>query len=85
MGYTVDDLKKHLEKLFTEGMSWDKFLKGEIQVDHKTPIAVFNFTSSAHKDFRRCWALSNLQPMWARDNLIKGAKLEHHFQPSLLI
>jgi len=46
---------------------------------------VFNFTNPDHMDFKKCWALKNLQPMWAKDNIIKGAKLDKHFQPSLLL
>lgn len=83
--YTKKELVKHIEKLFTEGMTWDKFLKGEIHIDHRIPKTVFNFTEPKHIDFKRCWALSNLQPMWAKDNLIKGSKLLKHFQPRLAI
>lgn len=85
VGYTLTDLKKHLEKRFAEGMTWEKFLNGEIHIDHKIPISVFNFTSFNHRDFKRCWALKNLQPMWAIENLQKGAKLTKPFQPSLLM
>lgn len=83
VGYTLDDLRKCLETQFTQGMSWNEFLKGNIHIDHKTPQSVFNFTKPEHEDFKRCWALSNLQPMWAKENMSKGAKLEKHFQPSL--
>lgn len=83
VGYTLERLKKHLERQFSEGMSWELFLKGKIHLDHKIPVSVFNFTKISHRDFKRCWALSNLQPMWAKDNLAKGTKLTKHFQPSL--
>lgn len=83
VGYTLKQLKKHLEKLFTEDMSWSNY--GKWHIEHKIPISVFNFTKPEHRDFKRCWALSNLQPMWALDNFAKGAKLTKHFQPSLLI
>lgn len=63
-------------------MSWDNY--GKWHIDHKTPKSVFNFTQAEHRDFKRCWALKNLQPMWAEDNHSKGAKLTNHFQPSLL-
>lgn len=82
-GYTLEQLKKHLEKQFTENMTWDNY--GEWHLDHKIPISVFNFTKPEHRDFKKCWALKNLQPLPAKDNLAKGAKLEHHFQPSLLL
>ena len=82
-GYTRADLVRHLEKQFTEGMSWDNY--GEWQIDHRVPISVFNFTSPEHEDFKRCWALKNLQPMWASENKSKSAKLEKHFQPRLAL
>lgn len=83
--YTLDRLKKHLEKLFVNGMTWNNYGKDGWVIDHKTPKSVFNFTKPEHRDFKRCWALKNLQPMWAKDNLKKRAKIEEHFQPSLLI
>ena len=82
--YTLDELKGHLEKQFEPGMSW--FNHGDWHIDHIVPIVAFNFTKPEHEDFKRCWALSNLRPMWARGkggNLSKGAKLYKHFQPSL--
>ena len=85
VGYTLQDLKKHLEKQFIDGMSWEKFLKGEIHIDHIIPISVFNFTKPEHLDFKRCFALSNLQPLWAIENLQKGTKLTKDFQPSLTL
>lgn len=66
-------------------MTWEKYLEGKIHIDHKTPKTVFNFTQPEHEDFKRCWALSNLQPMWANENWSKGTKLTKHFQPSLLL
>lgn len=83
VGYTLEQLKKHLEKQFKDGMSWDN--RSEWHIDHIVPKSVFNFTKPEHRDFKRCWALKNLQPIWATDNLAKGAKIGKHFQPSLLI
>lgn len=81
IGYTVNELKEHLEKQFTDGMAWDN--RSEWQIDHIIPIAAFNFTKPCHTDFKRCWALKNLQPLWAKDNQSKHAKLKNHFQPTL--
>jgi hypothetical protein len=82
--YTVEDLRKHLQKKFTPGMTWEKFLKGEIHIDHVIPIKAFNITSYKDHDFKRCWELKNLQPLWAHDNVVKNCKLEKPFQPALL-
>lgn len=81
VGYTVNDLMTHLEKHFQPGMTWKNM--GRWHIDHKIPKAAFNYKSPEDIDFRRCWALKNLQPMWAEENLKKSARLERPFQPSL--
>jgi hypothetical protein len=85
VGYTVDQLKKHLEKKFKDGMTWGNHCKYGWHIDHIIPISAFNFSTPEDIDFKKCWALSNLQPLWAKDNLIKHNKLEKPFQPSLNI
>lgn len=74
VGYTVEELMAHLEAQFKPGMTWDNY--GEWHIDHIRPIASFNFTSPDDPEFRECWALENLQPLWAKENQQKGAKLE---------
>jgi hypothetical protein len=81
LGYTFDALKRHLERKFLPGMSWDNM--GEWHIDHIIPVTAFNFTSVDDADFKRCFALTNLRPMWAEDNMRKSASLEKPFQPSL--
>lgn len=83
IGYSVDELRSHLEQQFVDGMTWELFLQGEIHIDHKIPRAAFNFTTPDDIDFKRCWSLSNLQPLWALDNIIKHDKIEKSFQPSV--
>lgn len=68
--YTLQDLKTHLEKQFTEGMSWDNY--GEWHIDHIKPVSSFNIRSTSDDDFKECWKLNNLQPLWELDNLKKG-------------
>ena len=72
--YDVYELKAHLEKLFTDTMSWEVFLSGAIHIDHIKPISLFDYDSSEDVGFKECWALSNLQPLWASDNIAKGNK-----------
>ena len=82
VNFTIDHLKRHLEKLFTPEMTWDNY--GTYwHIDHKIPIAVFNFEKPEHIDFQLCWSLENLQPLQATKNLSKGCKLSKPFQPSL--
>jgi hypothetical protein len=84
VGYTLSDLTKHLEKQFTDGMTWDNYGRNGWHVDHIIPVSVFNFEKPTDLDFKKCWALSNLQPMWERENIQKSASLEAPFQPSLV-
>lgn len=70
--YSVDDLVAHIESKFMPGMSWDNM--GEWHIDHIKPVAAFDFSSPEDAGFKLCWALDNLQPLWASDNIMKGAK-----------
>lgn len=71
--YSLADLMAHLEAQFQPGMTWENY--GQWHVDHVKPCALFDFTDA--QQFNQCWALSNLQPLWALDNLIKGARYAH--------
>lgn len=73
LGYSIEELMAHLEKQFTEGMTWDNY--GEWHVDHKIPMNSFNFETTDDREFKLCWCLDNLQPLWGSDNLTKGTKL----------
>ena len=82
VGYTIDQLKKHLEKLFTPEMNWDNY--GTVwEIDHRIPKAVFNFEKPGDIDFRICWSIKNLRPLEVSLNRSKHSKIENHFQPSL--
>lgn len=83
LGYTVNELMDHLEKQFTDGMSWSNYGKGGWEIDHVIPRSAFNYETPQDIDFMRCWALSNLQPLWCSENRAKRNKLEKPFQPSL--
>ena len=83
VGYTLADLMAHLKARFLSGMTWENMGRGGGQVDHIIPVSAFNFERAEDVDFKRCWALSNLQPLWESDNLSKGARLKAPFQPSL--
>ena len=69
LGYGIDDLRLHLERQFTKGMNWDRFMSGEIHIDHIIPQSHFDMRDE--NQWRKCWCLSNLQPLWARENLEK--------------
>jgi len=73
LGYSVEELKAHLEAQFTEGMTWDKFFGGGIHIDHAIPRINFKYTSPTDPQFKQCWALSNLRPIWPKKNSVSGA------------
>jgi len=83
VGYSLEQLKRHLEKQFKPGMSWENYGRGGWHIDHKIPVSVFNINSIKDDDFKRCWSLDNLQPLWAIDNIKKSNKIKKHFQPML--
>ena len=67
----IEFLKKYLENKFKPKMSWKK--RGLIHIDHIIPCASFDLTDP--KQQAKCFHYTNLQPLWAKENLIKGAKL----------
>lgn len=68
LGCSWEEAKAHFESKFVEGMSWANH--GEWHIDHIIPIASATTVEEAIKLNH----ISNLQPLWALDNLIKGAK-----------
>ncbi|WP_152547270.1 hypothetical protein [Delftia sp. RIT313] len=73
LGYTIDDLKHHLELQFTHGMSWDNF--GDWHIDHIIPLSSFCIESELDPELKAAWDLSNLRPLWAKENLAKSSKI----------
>lgn len=76
LGYSLEELRQHLERQFVDGMSWEAFKRGEIHIDHIIPVCEFDVKEVGDAEFAACWALSNLRPMWAADNLKKNRKVE---------
>lgn len=70
--YSLSDLRQHLERQFLKGMTWENMDRWHI--DHIVPVASFSFASPEDDDFKACWALTNLRPMWAEENQRKSAK-----------
>jgi len=70
VNFTLNEIKNTLEKQFKKGMSWDNY--GKWHIDHIKPVSAFNIVNIKDKEFKDCWTLSNLQPLWAIDNLRKG-------------
>lgn len=70
--YTLEELMAHLEGQFLPGMTWEN--KGAWHIDHIVPRSAFEYESPEDPAFKECWKLSNLQPLWALDNIRKNAK-----------
>lgn len=73
--YTLPELMRHLERQFLPGMTWAN--KGDWHVDHVRPLTSFKISSPQDPDFSAAWALSNLRPLWAVDNIRKNARRTH--------
>lgn len=85
VGYTYDDLVRHLKKTMPIGYIWQDYMEGRLHIDHIIPKSAFNFNKAEHIDFQCCWALKNLQLLPAKQNQQKINKLTKPFQPSLKI
>lgn len=70
LGCTVAQLVAHIESKFKPGMSWAN--RKLWHIDHIEPCASFDLTDQAQQAI--CFHWSNLEPIWASENLRKGAK-----------
>lgn len=71
VGCSIKNLKKHIEKQFVKGMSWSNY--GKWHIDHIKPCASFDLSQPEHQ--KQCFHFTNLQPLWATDNLKKHCKI----------
>ncbi len=70
VGCSKSELIKHLERKFLPGMSWDNYGFHGWHIDHIVPCSAFNFEDPEQQ--RACFHYTNLQPLWALDNMRKG-------------
>ena len=70
VGCNSKELKEHLESQFIEGMNWNNY--GEWHVDHIKPCAAFDLSDPIQQ--KECFNYTNLQPLWAKDNIRKSDK-----------
>jgi len=71
VGCNLEKLRNHLESTFQEGMSWENY--GEWHIDHIIPCSSWNLADE--KERRMCFHFSNLQALWATENISK----KNHF------
>lgn len=73
LGCSIEFLKKHLEKQFTKSMSWKNY--GKWHIDHIKPCASFDLRKKSEQ--YKCFNYTNLQPLWAKDNIKKRWEKYH--------
>jgi hypothetical protein len=71
VGCSPEFLKEHIEKQFTEGMSWEK-MGQYIHIDHIIPLS----SAKTEEEVLKLCHYTNLQPLWAEDNLKKKDKIK---------
>lgn len=70
IGCSPEELRLHLQSQFTVGMTWENY--GEWHIDHVIPCARFNLED--RQEAMACFHYTNLRPLWAMENILKGAK-----------
>jgi len=81
--YSLEDLIERLKSTIPQGYSWkNDFVNGNniLHIDHIIPMSSFNFDSPEQMDFKKCFALDNLQLLPAIENMQKSAKFDRSFQ-----
>ena len=73
VGYSIDDLIRHLEKQFDDKMNWENY-GSYWWIDHIKPRSLFKYENAEDSEFQKCWALRNLQPLEKIENIIKRNK-----------
>lgn len=73
LGCTIVELKFYLEGKFQDRMTWENWGMNGWVIDHEVPLSFFDLTN--REQFLKACHYSNLQPMWVKENVSKGAKL----------
>ena len=75
VGYTRHELEQRLIDTMPIGYDWNDFISGKLHIDHKRPKSLFEYTTHESIEFKKCWALSNLQLLTKEENIKKGNKI----------
>ena len=74
LGASIEEVRAHLEAQFKLGMTWDNWSIHGWHIDHIKPCASFDLTDPEQQ--KACFHYTNLQPLWAKDNLSKHDRLD---------
>ena len=80
LGCSIEELKIYLESKFQPGMTWDNYGRYGWHIDHIHPVGKLVLTDP--EQLKKACHYTNLQPLWAKDNLSKGAKIIEQPPPS---
>jgi len=91
--YTIQELKDHLEKQFEPWMTWNNHGQYDIKtwknddrstwkwnIDHIIPQSDLLYSSMEDDNFKKCWALNNLRPLSAKQNILDGVNKTRHIK-----
>jgi len=73
LGCSIEQVRKHLESQFQEGMTWENHATDGWHIDHIIPCVSFDLTKE--EEIRKCFHYTNLKPLWAEENLSKRDKI----------
>ena len=73
LGCSISELVLHLEAQFRQGMRWENWARDGWHIDHIKPLALFDLAD--RDQFLQACHFTNLQPLWAKENLSKGASI----------
>lgn len=72
LGCSVEKARRHIERQFRPGMTWDNHGTNVWHIDHIIPCSAFDLTDPEEQE--KCFNYKNLQPLWSVENLKKGKK-----------
>lgn len=73
LGCSIEEFKQYIEAKFQEGMTWDNWSHKGWHIDHIIPLSSFDLTD--REQFLKACHFTNMQPLWAIDNIKKSDKL----------
>jgi hypothetical protein len=74
LGCTIAEFVQHIESLWTDGMTWSNWTSDGWHIDHIAPLSAFDLLDT--DQLKVACHYTNLRPLWAEDNLRKGARVE---------